>query len=218
MYFYVLQKNITMIEALEPQLAAKRAPNDPINDSIAQRKITYEIPKAGETAPLFLLPDENGNKVLLEDLIKKGPVILSFFKGNWCEVCDLELRAHQRALPEFKKYGATLVAISPHTISVSYQLKSEKELTYCILSDSGNEIANLYGLRFEIQKPLLDAFASFGLDFTQLHGDQGENTGTLPIPGTFVIGVGGRIIYSFVDSDHTKRAEPADIVAVLMTK
>lgn len=205
-----------MIEALEPQLAAKRTLIDPINESIAQREITVEIPNTGNKAPLFSLPDENGDKVFLEDLIKKGPVILSFFKGNWCEMCDLELRAHQRALPEFKKYGATLVGISPHTVSISYQLKAEKELTYSILSDAGNEIANLYGLRFKIQKTLLDAFASFGLAFMPIHGDQGENTETLPIPGTFIIGMNGKIIYSFVDSDHTKRAEPADIVAALM--
>jgi peroxiredoxin len=207
-----------MAETLKSQLEARRMENDPFNDSIDKREITVPSPQTGEKAPLFSLPDENGNSVLLADLLKKGPVIVSFFKGNWCQLCDLELKALQRALPEFKKYGATILGISPHTVSISYQLKTEKALSYTILSDAGNEIAHMYGLRFKLQKVAMDVFASFGFeDMTPLHGDQGDNTNTLPIPGTFVVGMDGKIIYSFVDSDHTRRAEPSEIVAALMT-
>jgi len=216
--FIFERKQITMLESLEAQIASLRMPNDPINESIVHREETVRSPQPGDKAPHFSLPDENGTSVQLSDLVKKGPVIISFFKGNWCQICDLELKALQRALPEFKKYGATIVGVSPHTVSVSYQLKSEKALSYTILSDSGNEIAHQYGLRFKVRKALMDVFASFGMeDLSPIHGNQGEHTNTLPIPGTFVVGMNGGIIYSFVDSDHTKRAEPADIVAALMS-
>ena len=190
---------------------------DPFNDSI-QKKGELIYPNPGESAPMFELLNEKGEPVKLENILKQGPVILSFFKGDFCQLCDLELKTLQRSLPQFTKHGAILLGISPHTVSISYQLKEKKELSYSILSDQGNQIAEIYGLRFKIQPMLMEAFASFGLaDLRPLFGDSGENTNTLPIPGTFVIGMDEKIAFAFVDSDHTKRAEPSDIIACLMS-
>jgi peroxiredoxin len=208
---------------LEDQLEEARVDSnfnyetDHFQHSIAQKgELVFPVP--GDDAPMFELLNETGETVKLQDILKEGPVILSFFKGDFCGYCDLELKALQRSLPQFKKYGAILLGISPHTVSVSYELKEKKNLSYSILSDSGNEIAEKYGLRFKMQKMLMDVFASFGLDdMSPVYGDTGENTNTMPIPGTFVIGMDGKIIYSFVDSDHTKRAEPSDIIACLMS-
>ncbi len=208
---------------LEQELAQARKESnydfktDIFSDSILQ-KGPLSHPKVGDKAPDFVLPNEKGDIVSLQELLKSGPVILSFFKGNFCGFCDLELKALQRSLPQFEKYGAILLGISPHTVSVSFELKTQKSLTYTILSDSGNEIAEKYGLRFKLQPMLLTAFASFGMsDLTPMFGDTGENTNTMPIPGTFVIDVTGKIVYAFVDVDHSKRAEPSDIIACLMS-
>jgi len=190
---------------------------DMFTDSIL-KKGELNFPKPGERAPGFILPNENGENVSLEGLLTKGPVIMSFFKGNFCSFCDLELKALQRSLPQFEKHGAILLGISPHTVSVSFDLKSQKNLSYTILSDKGNEIAEKYGLRFKMQEKLLNAFESFGLgDLTPVFGDSGENTATMPIPGTFVIDMSGKVIFTFVDVDHSKRAEPSEIIASLMS-
>lgn len=209
--------------SLEQELASARADDgfnyesDHFQESIGQ-KGEINHPKVGEEAPKYVLPDENGTEVSLDDLLKKGPVIMSFFKGDFCGYCDLELKALQRALPQFKKYGAILLGISPHTVSISFELKEKKDLSYSILSDKGNAIAENYGLRFKMQEQLMDVMASFGFDgMGEVYGDSGEETNTMPIPGTFVIGMDGNIVYAFVDSDHTKRAEPSDIIASLMS-
>lgn len=211
------------METLESQLESQRRTANYDYDKDLWTKSIHETndlthPVSGDNAPMFVLPDENGNQVNLEEILKDGPVILSFFKGDFCSYCDLELKALQRALPQFQKYGAVLVGISPHTVSISYDLKEQKNLSYSILSDTGNEIAEKFGLRFKMAQELVDTFASFGLDdMATVFGESGENTTTVPIPGTFVIGMNGEIVFAFVDSDHTKRAEPADIVACLMS-
>ena len=188
---------------------------DPFNIIISQSKFAPQ-PKVGDVAPKFSLPNQNGETVSLQTLISQGPVILSFFKGNWCQVCDLELKALQRSLPEFAKYGAIVLGISPHTVSISYELKEKKQLSYTILSDAGNRIAEQFGLRFPMNNMLFDIFKSFGVDnMTMIHGDNGNDTNTLAIPGTFVIDSNGKVVFAFADSDHTNRAEPAEIVACL---
>ena len=209
---------------LESELASHRKAtdfnieSDTITDSLRARDSEVSHPLVGDVAPMFSLPNENGKEESLAELLTKGPVIITFFKGDWCSYCDLELKAMQRALPEFEKHGATVVAISPHTVTISQSLKEKKQLDYTILSDAGNRIAEEYGLRFPMQEELMDLMSAFGLeDMTPMHGEQGDNTNTLPIPGTFVVNMDGKIIYSFVDSDHTKRAEPSDIVACLMS-
>src|SRR5262249_56058745 len=71
--------------------------------------------KAGDVAPSFSLSDPEGNVVSLAELLKKGPVVLSFYRGVWCPYCNMELQALEAAKPAFEKYGASLVAISPQT-------------------------------------------------------------------------------------------------------
>ncbi len=39
--------------------------------------------KVGETLPEFTLPDVKGNLVSSKDLLAKGPLSLSFYRGVW---------------------------------------------------------------------------------------------------------------------------------------
>lgn len=52
--------------------------------------------RVGAKAPLFKLKDENDKEIILADELKKGPVILNFYRGGWCTFCNLEQigRAH----------------------------------------------------------------------------------------------------------------------------
>src|SRR5437868_9449251 len=71
--------------------------------------------KEGEQPPDFTLPDARGNAVRLSHLLTQGPVVMTFYRGQWCPYCHLALRAYQQALPQLQEGGATLVAISPQT-------------------------------------------------------------------------------------------------------
>lgn len=37
----------------------------------------------GDTAPSFELPDSTGTLVRSQDLLAKGPLVLTFFRGHW---------------------------------------------------------------------------------------------------------------------------------------
>jgi peroxiredoxin len=89
-----------------------------------------------------------GQSVTLSQLPTQGPVIIIFYRGEWCPYCNLELRAYQKALPQFQELGATLVAISPQTPDHSLSTKEKHELAFVVLSDMGNCVAREYGLAF----------------------------------------------------------------------
>ena len=56
--------------------------------------------KAGDVAPSFSLKDPEGNVVNSSDLLKRGPLVLSFYRGVWCPYCNMELQALEAAKPD----------------------------------------------------------------------------------------------------------------------
>lgn len=173
-----------------------------------------QVPKLGDIAPAFMLPDDKGNIISSHTLLEKGPLIISFFRGDWCVFCSLELRALQRSLVDFQKLGASLVGISPQSVSYSHMAADKRNVQYQVLSDEGNKIADNYGLMFSMPNQMINAFNTFGLDLNTINGT--PSSVDVPVPATFVLDAKGRVVYRFVDADYTKRAEPAAIIASLM--
>ena len=180
-------------------------------------KVDTPIPKVGQKAIPFSLPNDNVKEILLDDLLQKGPVILNFFRGNFCEYCQLELKALQRSLKEFQRYQASLVGVSPSTITIQTVSKDSLELSYSLLSDAGNKVASLYGLSYKISDELGSVFDGFGIEMNENLGLEEKHEPSLSIPATFVVNPNQEIVFAFADSDHTKRAEPSDIIASLMS-
>ncbi|MBZ0265206.1 AhpC/TSA family protein [bacterium] len=162
----------------------------------------------GDKAPLFTLPDVNGEMVSLADLLKDGPVVLNWYRGGWCPYCRLELQTLQEYLPKFKKAGATLVAISPQVVDSSLATRDKTTLKYPVLSDVGNKIARKYGIVFTLPDFIAESYNNgFGL---AKYNDDHSNE--LPLAATYVIDRKGIIRYAFLDADYRVRAEPCDVL------
>ena len=110
-----------------------------------------------EIIPDFELSDATGNTVNFKDLLAEGPVVLTFYRGGWCPYCNIQLRAYQENLDQFQALGANLVAISPEKPDNSLETAEKNELEFTVLSDVGNEVADKFGLRYEIFKQHRDA-------------------------------------------------------------
>jgi peroxiredoxin len=82
--------------------------------------------KLGDKAPAFRLEDAEGHVVSSSELLETGPLIVSFYRGVWRPYCNIELQALQSALPEYKKFGANMVAISPQTRPQQPEIRSRK--------------------------------------------------------------------------------------------
>lgn len=168
--------------------------------------------KVGDAVPPFALPAANGDMVALAELLSRGPVVVSFYRGGWCPYCSTELRALQAKLPEIDALGATLVAISPQTPDNSLSSAEKFELAFPVLSDVGNVVADSFGLVHSLPEHLRPIYQGFGFDLLAANGDA---TFRLPLPATYVIDRAGVVTWRFVDSDYTKRAEPDDVIASL---
>ena len=168
--------------------------------------------KAGDKAPAFTLKDPEGEMVSSADILAKGPLVVSFYRGVWCPYCNMELQALQAALPAFEKLGACLVAISPQTSVNSRKSVRQNDLGFPILSDTHNDVAAAFGLRFGLPDYLVELYKNLKNDLPAFNGDP---SWTLPMPGRFVIARDGTILYAEVNPDYTRRPEPADMLPAL---
>ncbi len=170
--------------------------------------------RTGDKAPLFTLPDADGKQVSLEALLAQGPVVLAFYRGEWCPFCNLELKAFQDVLPEIKAAGAVLIAVSPEKPEFSRLAGEKQQLTYPVLTDAGSTVSRQFGLVFASDPAVKDL--SLNMFKNDVGARNADGTWDLPMPGTFVIDGDRTIRYAHVDADYmTGRAEPKDVVAVL---
>ena len=161
--------------------------------------------RVGDKAPLFTLKDPDGHPVSSAELLAKGPLVLTFYRGVWCPYCNLELQALQAFLPTLQEAGASLVAISPQIAANSRKSMRTNGLQFPILSDRHNDVADAFGLRFALPDYLIELYKNLRNDLPTFNDDP---SWTLPMPARYVIGQDGVIRYAEVNPDYTQRPEP----------
>ncbi len=182
-------------------------------DSLAAGGLEESAVKVGEKMPSFELKNAVGELVSSDELLKKGPLVISFYRGGWCPYCNLELRALQSVFPDIESEGGALVAISPELPDNSLSTVEKNELKFPVLSDLNNGVARHFGIVFELPKEVEDLYKNkFGVDLPAINGSEKFE---LPVPATFVVGTDGIINYAYVNVNYTERAEPAEVVAAL---
>jgi len=168
--------------------------------------------RVGEKAPNFTLPDATGKGVTLEDVLKNGPVILTFYRGGWCPYCNMELRAYQQLMEDIESAGAKLIAVSPQMPDASLSTKEKNELDYFVLSDDGNKVADEYRLVYKLPPYLVDIYKEKGLDLEKAND---SDSWTLPVSATYIIKQDGTIAYEYTKADYKDRVEPSEVVEKL---
>ncbi|WCE05676.1 peroxiredoxin-like family protein [Pseudoxanthomonas sp. JBR18] len=202
-------------EAGKPPYSVPRSVIDTMHKATAEliaSGAAQRARKAGDRAPDFILNDPDGKQVSSAELLQRGPMILSFYRGVWCPYCNMELQALQAALPELSATGASVVAISPQIAANSRKSVRQNGLDFPILSDPGNAVAAAFGLRFALPDYLVDLYASMRNDLPAFNGD---DSWTLPMPARYVIAQDGTIVYAEVNPDYTLRPDPSELLPVL---
>ncbi len=179
---------------------------------VASSDIVERAPKVGDKIKLFDLPDASGGMVKLADLLAKGPVVLTWYRGGWCPYCNISLRGLLKAEPMIREQGATLVAVTPEIPDAVAETTKTNGLTFAVLTDKGNAVARQYKILYKVPAKVSAAMKSFKVDLAKVNGDTSDE---LPLSVLYVIDRGGIIRWAFVDADYRKRAEPADVIEAL---
>jgi peroxiredoxin len=168
--------------------------------------------KAGSRAPSFRLRDQRGVEVASETLLRHGPLLLTFYTGVWCPVCNRDLRAFESLRPSVEALRASVVSVSLQMVAENAKAHAQLRLGFPILSDRGGRIAQLFGVRWCIPEVLRDIHKKSGIDLPRLNGDE---SWTLPVPARFIVDRAGVIAYSEINPGQFGRSPPRNVLPVL---
>lgn len=176
----------------------------------AQTNTTYpEGLQAGDKAPEFVLKSENEKSFSLADALKKGDVVLVFYRGQWCPHCNKHLSRLNDSLRLIKDKGATVVAITPETQENIAKTISKTKAAFPVLFDEGMKVMQAYKVNFKVDDKTVEKYKGYGIDFDKANGSNGGN---LPVPATYIIGKNGLIKQVFFNKDYTKRPSVQQIL------
>lgn len=208
--------SISLTEALAELRTKIGEPYRSLNDALIRRLIEAESAngalKVGDKCPPFAMPSADGAIVTSAELLARGPLVLSFYRGAWCPFCSAELEALHEAEPAIRATGATLVAVTGEVGGIPLAVKRQRGFKFDILCDVDNGVALDFGLVFRILPEMVQVFAREGTDFPLFYGN---DSWFLPIPATYVVARDGTIAQAYVNPDFRCRLDPAGIVAAL---
>lgn len=185
---------------------------DSVTEGVICSGIVDKSLKVGDIIPDFGLPNQRGELIEIKKILKRGAVVISFYRGTWCPFCNLELKALEQALPAMNMLGATLVTISPQISIECSTDREQQELKFEMLADKGNQIARLFGIVFKIPEYARSYYKNIGIHLPRYNGDDSFE---LPIPATYVVNQDGIINYAYIEADHNQRLDPVEIITIL---
>ena len=198
---------ISSMSSADPQKVFEKAIND-----LRKSEMMSDVLRTGSKAPDFKLFDQKGKLIRLSEILRDGPVVLTFYRGSWCSYCNQELKALRTILPKLEEYGATLLAVTPESSSGIQKTARSIESDFSILSDVNSKVSKAYKVVFRLPDNVNAIYKDFGIDLLKSNG---ENSQSLPIAATYLIDRNGKIRFDFVEADYKKRVDKDKLLASL---
>ncbi|HEX9966968.1 MAG TPA: thioredoxin-dependent thiol peroxidase [Solirubrobacterales bacterium] len=100
--------------------------------------------EAGDAAPDFTLPDQDGNEVKLSDL-RGQTVVLYFYPRADTPGCTTQACGVRDRGDEYGKAGARVLGVSPDSVADVKKFADKYGLDFTLLADADHAVADAYG-------------------------------------------------------------------------
>ncbi|GAA4330213.1 peroxiredoxin-like family protein [Flaviaesturariibacter amylovorans] len=154
-------------------------------------------------APDFSGTDQNGNKVSLKELKKKGPVVVLFYRGNWCPYCNRQLKNLQDSLQLITDKKASIVAITQEATPGIQETVKKTGAAFPILHDAESKWSKAYGVNFAVDERTIRRYKTADIDLLAINNQ--KEAASLPVPAVYIINRDGSITYRYFDADYRNR-------------
>jgi len=162
-------------------------------------------------APDFKAKDLTGLPVNLKDLRKKGPVVLVFYRGNWCPYCNKELTRIQDSLQMITEKGATLIAVTPEAQEGIIKTAEKTKAQFPIIYDEDMKIMKAYDVAYKVDEKTVARYKNFDIDLAANNNQKPEDV-FLPVPAVYIVDKEGSITYRYFEPDYKKRPSVKEIL------
>lgn len=172
--------------------------------------------KEGDKAPDIMLTMQDGSRISLEGLYKDQPLVLFFYRGEWCPICIKHLSKFAEEAKKIEERGVKLVAITSESYDNVNKTKEKTKANFTIVSDTDGSIMEAFDVDFDVtenyQKRIQNELG------TSIAKSNASGEAVLPVPATYIINTNGDVIYVQFNPDYKDRATVQDIIDHLPAK
>jgi len=166
--------------------------------------------QVGDTVKDFSAIDLHDSTFTLSEALEKGPVVVIFYRGQWCPVCNKHLSHLQDSLQLIYEKGASVIAISPEKSEFLKRTAEKTHASFSLLYDEGYKISDMFDVTFKPDTMTTIMYNTvLGANLKKANTDDSQR---LPIPATFIIGTDGKIVWRHFDPDYKKRSSVSEII------
>lgn len=166
--------------------------------------------QVGDIVKKFTAKDLYESTFVLSNALKNGPVIVIFYRGQWCPICNKHLSHLQDSLQMIYEMGAKVIAISPEKSEFLKRTAQKTHASFSLLYDEAYKISDMFEVTFKPDTMTTIIYNTFlGAKLKTANTDDSQR---LPIPATFIIGTDGKIVWRHFDPNYKKRSTVADIL------
>lgn len=167
----------------------------------------------GEQAPSFASLTDRGDTVRLEELLSEGPLLLFFYRGQWCPLCNRTLKQYADSLDRVRERGASVLAVTPESTKNVQKTRSKSGTKVRIVPDTAHRIMKAYKVRFRVTDAYSEKIAKkLGTDIATNNAD---SAAYLPVPATYLIDREGKVVWRHFDPDYHERSSVRSILRAL---
>jgi peroxiredoxin len=201
------------LAALRQDLSAlKRRLCDELVRRLTETATAEGAIKRGDVFPEFALPDAGGRFALLSELLNLGPLVINFYRGQWCPFCSATIEAMSATGQAIRAAGATVVGISPELGHLSFSAGHRRDLNFTMLCDLDNGVALQCGLLFRLTDDIIQDYVADGCDLAQINGN---GSWFVPMPASYIVMPNGVVGWTYVNPDFRYRMDPDEILRAL---
>ncbi len=166
----------------------------------------------GQKAPDAKVSDAEGRPVQLQELVKRGPVLLVFYRGGWCPYCNFQIRELAQAHGEFQKRGITPVAISVDRIEEAAKTRASWQVPFPVLSDPDLVAHEAFRMVHQTDVVERTKLKAYGID---LEASSGRKHHRFAVPGLFLIDREGTVRWAHADTEYKVRPKIPQLLSAL---
>ncbi|WP_109483257.1 peroxiredoxin-like family protein [Paraburkholderia sp. C35] len=165
--------------------------------------------RAGARAPTFALHDKLGNKVMLDQLLRSGPVVLNFLRGSWCSFGEENLARFSAIHGRIALAGAKAVVLAPP--DASSHRRSDR-LPVPELVDTDLRVARAFGVTFDLPEELRRRYIDLGYAPPRRRQSAAF---PVPVPATYLLDEDGIVVFAHVDFDYRNGMDGESLLKAL---
>jgi peroxiredoxin len=166
----------------------------------------------GSIAPAIEATDQHGKQFSLSESAELGPAVVVFYRGQWCGYCNRHMSAIQDSLQMLTDAGAIVIAVTPEQSEYIEKTERKSGAAFSILFDENHQIMDDWAVTFTMDEKTRKRYKGFGINVNKASGNEDF---ALPVPATYIVAKGGKIVGRHFDEAYKYRMPVKDMLEVL---